>query len=964
MFPTIQKLPMEHIRIRGARTHNLKNVDVDLPRDKLIVITGLSGSGKSSLAFDTLYAEGQRRYVESLSAYARQFLSVMEKPDVDLIEGLSPAISIEQKSTSHNPRSTVGTVTEIYDYLRLLYARVGEPRCPDHKVTLDAQTVSQMVDHIMALPEGTRLMLLAPVIQERKGEHTQVLETLRAQGYVRARINGSVVELDQAPVLEKKQKHTIEAVVDRVVVRPGQQQRLAESFETALHIGEGVVRAVTVGDADDSAHVPEEHLFSARYACPQCGYSLSELEPRLFSFNNPAGACPTCDGLGVRQFFDPQRVVSDASLSLPAGAIRGWDRRNAFYFRMLECLAKHYKFDLDAPFEDLPANVRKVILHGSGDEIISFSYFSERGGNQRRKHAFEGVIPNMERRYRETDSNSVREELAKFLGSQPCKECQGSRLRLEARNVFIAERPVHEVTRMPIAVALDFFEHLKLEGKRREIADKIVKEIQSRLGFLVNVGLNYLSLARSAETLSGGEAQRIRLASQIGAGLVGVMYVLDEPSIGLHQRDNERLLTTLRHLRDLGNTVIVVEHDEDAIRAADYVLDIGPGAGVHGGYIIAQGLPADIEACADSITGRYLSGREGIAIPAPRTAQDPLQQIVIRGARGNNLRNVDASIPVGLFTCVTGVSGSGKSTLVNDTLYAVAATHLYGSNLEPAPHDGIDGLEQFDKVVDIDQSPIGRTPRSNPATYTGLFTPLRELFAATPEARARGYNPGRFSFNVRGGRCEACQGDGLIKVEMHFLPDIYVPCDVCKGKRYNRETLDIQYKGRNIHEVLAMTVEEAAVFFDAIPVVKRKLDTLLDVGLSYITLGQSATTLSGGEAQRIKLSRELSKRDTGRTLYILDEPTTGLHFHDIKQLLAVLHRLRDHGNTIVVIEHNLDVIKTADWLLDLGPEGGDGGGSIVAVGTPEEVAANKDSYTGHFLKAMLASARSAQRKTG
>ncbi len=964
MFPTIQKLSMEHIRIRGARTHNLKNVDVDLPRGKLIVITGLSGSGKSSLAFDTLYAEGQRRYVESLSAYARQFLSVMEKPDVDLIEGLSPAISIEQKSTSHNPRSTVGTVTEIYDYLRLLYARVGEPRCPEHKVTLDAQTVSQMVDHVMALPEGTRLMLLAPVIQERKGEHIQVLETLRAQGYVRARIDGTVMELDQAPALEKKQKHTIEAVVDRVVVRPGQQQRLAESFETALHIGEGVVRAVSVGDADDTAHVPEEHLFSARYACPQCGYSLSELEPRLFSFNNPAGACPTCDGLGVRQFFDPQRVVSDASLSLPAGAIRGWDRRNAFYFRMLECLAKHYKFDLDAPFEDLPANVRKVILHGSGDEIISFSYFSERGGNQRRKHTFEGVIPNMERRYRETDSNGVREELAKFLGSQPCMECQGSRLRIEARNVFIASTPVNEVTHMPIALALDFFGKLQLEGKRREIADKIVKEIQSRLGFLVNVGLNYLSLARSAETLSGGEAQRIRLASQIGAGLVGVMYVLDEPSIGLHQRDNERLLTTLRHLRDLGNTVIVVEHDEDAIRAADYVLDIGPGAGVHGGHIIAQGLPADIEANADSITGRYLSGREGIDIPARRTPPDPQQQIVIRGARGNNLKNVDAVIPVGLLTCVTGVSGSGKSTLVNDTLYAVAATHLYGSNLEPAAHDGIDGLEQFDKVVDIDQSPIGRTPRSNPATYTGLFTPLRELFAATPESRARGYNPGRFSFNVRGGRCEACQGDGLIKVEMHFLPDIYVPCDVCKGKRYNRETLDIQYKGRNIHEVLAMTVEEAAVFFDAIPVVKRKLDTLLDVGLSYITLGQSATTLSGGEAQRIKLSRELSKRDTGRTLYILDEPTTGLHFHDIKQLLAVLHRLRDHGNTIVVIEHNLDVIKTADWLLDLGPEGGDGGGSIVAVGTPEEVAANQHSYTGHFLKAMLASTKNARRKTG
>ena len=964
MFSTIQKLPMEHIRIRGARTHNLKNVDVDLPRDKLIVITGLSGSGKSSLAFDTLYAEGQRRYVESLSAYARQFLSVMEKPDVDLIEGLSPAISIEQKSTSHNPRSTVGTVTEIYDYLRLLYARVGEPRCPDHKVTLDAQTVSQMVDHVMALPEGTRLMLLAPVIQERKGEHAQVLETLRAQGYVRARINGTVMELDQAPALEKKQKHTIEAVVDRVVVRPGQQQRLAESFETALHIGEGVVRAVTVGDADDTAHVPEEHLFSARYACPQCGYSLSELEPRLFSFNNPAGACPTCDGLGVRQFFDPQRVVGDASLSLPAGAIRGWDRRNAFYFRMLECLAKHYKFDLDAPFEDLPANVRKVILHGSGDEIISFSYFSERGGNQRRKHTFEGVIPNMERRYRETDSNSVREELAKYLGSQPCQDCQGSRLRTEARNVFIAEKPVNEVTHMPIAVALAFFEHLQLDGKRREIADKIVKEIQSRLGFLVNVGLNYLSLARSAETLSGGEAQRIRLASQIGAGLVGVMYVLDEPSIGLHQRDNERLLKTLRHLRDLGNTVIVVEHDEDAIRAADYVLDIGPGAGVHGGHIIAQGLPADIEANANSITGRYLSGREGIDIPTRRTPPDPQQQLVIRGARGNNLKNVEAAIPVGLLTCVTGVSGSGKSTLVNDTLYAVAAIHLYGSNLEPAAHDGIDGLEQFDKVVDIDQSPIGRTPRSNPATYTGLFTPLRELFAATPESRARGYNPGRFSFNVRGGRCEACQGDGLIKVEMHFLPDIYVPCDVCKGKRYNRETLDIQYKGRNIHEILAMTVEEAAVFFDAIPVVKRKLDTLLDVGLSYITLGQSATTLSGGEAQRIKLSRELSKRDTGRTLYILDEPTTGLHFHDIKQLLAVLHRLRDHGNTIVVIEHNLDVIKTADWLLDLGPEGGDGGGSIVAVGTPEEVAANQHSYTGHFLKAMLTSEKNAQRKTG
>ncbi len=987
-------MAMDHIRIRGARTHNLKNVDVDLPRDKLIVITGLSGSGKSSLAFDTLYAEGQRRYVESLSAYARQFLSIMEKPDVDLIEGLSPAISIEQKSTSHNPRSTVGTVTEIYDYLRLLYARVGEPRCPNHDVTLDAQTVSQMVDHIMALPQGTRLMLLAPVIQERKGEHTQVLETLRAQGYVRARIDGTVVELDQAPDLEKNQKHTIEAVMDRVVVRPGQEQRLAESFETALHIGEGVVRAVTIPQkdesregrgrapsgtsadeskdgrgrapsgtsADESVHEAVEYLFSARYACPQCGYSLSELEPRLFSFNNPAGACPTCDGLGVRQFFDPHRVVSDPSLSLPAGAIRGWDRRNAFYFRMLECLAKHYKFDLDAAFGDLPDKVRKVILHGSGDEIISFSYFSERGGTQRRKHAFEGVIPNMERRYRETDSNGVREELAKFLGSQPCTDCHGSRLRIEARNVFIAHQPIQAITSMPIATALGFFSDLALEGKRREIADKIVKEIQNRLGFLVNVGLDYLSLARSAETLSGGEAQRIRLASQIGAGLVGVMYVLDEPSIGLHQRDNARLLDTLRHLRDLGNTVIVVEHDEDAIRAADYVLDIGPGAGVHGGHIVAQGRPEEVAANPDSITGRYLSGREAIDIPARRTSPDPLHQIVIRGACGNNLKNIDAAIPVGLFTCVTGVSGSGKSTLVNDTLYAVSAKHLYGSNLEPATHDRIDGLEQFDKVVDIDQSPIGRTPRSNPATYTGLFTPLRELFSATPEARARGYNPGRFSFNVRGGRCEACQGDGLIKVEMHFLPDIYVPCDICKGKRYNRETLDIQYKGKNIHEVLKMTVEEAAVFFDAIPVVKRKLDTLLDVGLSYITLGQSATTLSGGEAQRIKLSRELSKRDTGRTLYILDEPTTGLHFHDIKQLLVVLHRLRDHGNTVVVIEHNLDVIKTADWLVDLGPAGGDGGGHIVATGTPEAIAAHKDSYTGHFLKPILDQGETARRR--
>jgi len=953
-----------YLRIRGARTHNLKNIDADLPRDRLIVITGLSGSGKSSLAFDTLYAEGQRRYVESLSAYARQFLSIMEKPDVDLIEGLSPAISIEQKSTSHNPRSTVGTVTEIYDYLRLLYARVGEPRCPEHGLALDAQTVSQMVDHMMTLPEGTRLMLLAPVVEERKGEHVQLLEGLRSQGYVRARVDGRVIELDQTPELEKNQKHTIEAVVDRLVVRAGQEQRLAESLETALHLGDGVVRAVTL--PDENAGPGEEHLFSARYACPQCGYSLSELEPRLFSFNNPAGACPVCDGLGVRQFFDPQRVVSDATLSLPSGAIRGWDRRNAFYFHMLECLAKHYKFDLDAPFEDLPPNVRQAILYGSGEELISFTYLSDRGGPQRRKHPFEGVIPNMERRYRETDSNTVREELAKYLGSQPCLDCRGGRLRIEARNVFVADRAIHEVTQMPIATTLALYRDLALTGKRRDIADKIVREIQNRLGFLVNVGLDYLTLARSAETLSGGEAQRIRLASQIGAGLVGVMYVLDEPSIGLHQRDNARLLDTLRHLRDAGNTVIVVEHDEDAIRAADYVLDIGPGAGVHGGQIVAQGRPEEIARHPASVTGRYLSGTEYIEIPAPRVPYDPARQLVIRAATGNNLKAVDASFPIGLLTCVTGVSGSGKSTLVNDTLYASAARHLYGSNLEPAACAGIDGLDQIDKVVDIDQSPIGRTPRSNPATYTGLFTPLRELFAATPEARSRGYTPGRFSFNVRGGRCEACQGDGLIKVEMHFLPDIYVPCDVCKGKRYNRETLDIRYKGKTIHEILNMTVEEAAAFFDAIPVIKRKLDTLLDVGLSYITLGQSATTLSGGEAQRIKLSRELSKRDTGQTLYILDEPTTGLHFHDIKQLLAVLHRLRDHGNTVVVIEHNLDVVKTADWLIDLGPEGGDGGGRIIAVGTPEEVAADTASHTGHFLKATLerADAQRARRKIG
>jgi excinuclease ABC subunit A len=955
---------MDVIRIRGARTHNLKNVDVDLPRNQLIVITGLSGSGKSSLAFDTLYAEGQRRYVESLSAYARQFLSVMEKPDVDLIEGLSPAISIEQKSTSHNPRSTVGTVTEIYDYLRLLFARVGEPRCPEHGTTLAAQTVSQMVDHVINLPEGTRLMLLAPVVAERKGEHVQILDNLRAQGFVRARIDGKVTELDQAPELEKNVKHTIEAVVDRVVVRKDQAQRLAESFETALALGDGVVRAVTVPLEDDPEPRIEEHLYSARYACPSCGYSLSELEPRLFSFNNPAGACPSCDGLGVRQYFDATRVVSEPSLSLPAGAIRGWDRRNAFYFSMLESLARHYKFNLDTPFEELPKKIRDVILHGSGKELVNFAYYSERGGSHKRKHAFEGVIPNMERRYRETDSNAVREELAKYLGAQPCEECGGSRLRVEARHVYIENQAIHDLTRLPIGGTLRFFESLALEGKRREIADKIVKEIQSRLGFLVNVGLDYLNLARSAETLSGGEAQRIRLASQIGAGLVGVMYVLDEPSIGLHQRDNARLLDTLKHLRDIGNTVIVVEHDEEAIESADYVLDIGPGAGVHGGRIVAHGTPSEVARNPESITGKFLSGIERIEIPARRTPNDPEKQLVIRGATGNNLKAVDAEIPVGLFTCVTGVSGSGKSTLINDTLYASAAKHFYGSNLEAAAHVAIDGLEQFDKVVDIDQSPIGRTPRSNPATYTGLFTPIRELFAATPISRERGYGPGRFSFNVRGGRCEACQGDGLIKVEMHFLPDIYVPCDVCKGQRYNRETLDIRYKGKNIHEVLNMTVEEAAQFFDAIPAVKHKLDTLLDVGLSYITLGQNATTLSGGEAQRVKLSRELSKRDTGRTLYILDEPTTGLHFYDIRQLLAVLHRLRDHGNTVVVIEHNLDVIKTADWVIDLGPEGGDGGGRIIATGTPEDIAAQPVSVTGRFLKPVLDKPEARRRKTG
>ncbi len=952
---------VEHIRIRGARTHNLKNIDVDLPRDKLIVITGLSGSGKSSLAFDTLYAEGQRRYVESLSAYARQFLALMEKPDVDLIEGLSPAISIEQKSTSHNPRSTVGTVTEIYDYLRLLYARVGEPRCPEHGVTLAAQTVSQMVDHVMTLPTDTKLMLLAPLVDDRKGEHLHVLEELRARGFVRARIDGIVVGLDENHTLDKKLKHTIEAVVDRVVVRLGQESRLAESFETAINLSNGLVRAVTLPAEGQTA---EEIIFSARYACPHCGYSISELEPRLFSFNNPAGACPTCDGLGLHQFFDPGRVVSDPTLPLPAGAIRGWDRRNNFYFQMLESLATHYGFDLDQPFEELPQKVRDVILNGSGEEEIAFSYVNERGSVYKRTHTFEGVLPNMQRRYRESDSNIIREELAKYLSTRPCTECDGSRLKLGARHVYVADTPLPALTELPIKGALRFFETLTLPGNRGEIADKIVKEIRGRLGFLANVGLDYLTLARSADTLSGGEAQRIRLASQIGAGLVGVMYVLDEPSIGLHQRDNARLLDTLRHLRDLGNTVIVVEHDEEAIRAADFVLDIGPKAGVHGGAIVAQGTPADVARDPLSLTGQYLRGQLRIEVPHLRLAADPERQFTIRGARGNNLKDVDVAIPVGLLTCVTGVSGSGKSTLINDTLYAAAAKNLYGSPLEPAPHTAIDGLEQFDKVIDIDQSPIGRTPRSNPATYAGLFTPIRELYAATQEARARGYGPGRFSFNVRGGRCEACQGDGLIKVEMHFLPDVYVPCDVCQGKRYNRETLEIKYKGKSIDEVLNMTVEEAFSFFEPIPVLNRKLETLIEVGLSYISIGQSATTLSGGEAQRVKLARELSKRDTGRTLYILDEPTTGLHFHDINQLLTVLVRLRDAGNTVVVIEHNMDVIKTADWIMDLGPEGGEGGGRIVATGTPEEVAANPDSHTGKFLRRMLARAAELHRKVG
>lgn len=940
---------MDKILIRGARTHNLKNVDLTLPRDKLIVITGLSGSGKSSLAFDTLYAEGQRRYVESLSAYARQFLSMMEKPDVDTIEGLSPAISIEQKSTSHNPRSTVGTITEIYDYLRLLYARVGTPRCPDHDIPLEAQTVSQMVDQVLALPEGSKLMLLAPVIRERKGEHLAVFDEMRAQGFVRARVDGKLYELDEVPKLDKQKKHSIDVVVDRFKVRADLQQRLAESFETALSLADGIALVAPMDEDEDV----EEIIFSARFACPVCGHSISELEPKLFSFNNPAGACPTCDGLGVKQFFDARRVVN-GELTLAEGAIRGWDRRNVYYFQMLGSLAQHYGFSLEEPFDELGAEHQKVVLYGSGRENVDFRYLNDRGDIVKRSHPFEGILPNLERRYRETESATVREELAKFLSTQPCPDCHGTRLRREARHVWVGDRTLPAITAMPVGEACEYAAGLSLTGRRGEIAAKILKEIRDRLQFLVNVGLDYLTLDRSADTLSGGEAQRIRLASQIGAGLVGVMYILDEPSIGLHQRDNERLLATLTHLRNLGNTVIVVEHDEDAIRLADYVVDIGPGAGVHGGQVVAEGTPDQVMNHPDSLTGKYLSGRKKIAVPAKRTPRDKKKLLKLKGARGNNLQNVNLEIPVGLFTCITGVSGSGKSTLINNTLFPITATALNGATtLEVAPYDSFDGLQHLDKVVDIDQSPIGRTPRSNPATYTGLFTPIRKLFSGVPEARSRGYGPGRFSFNVKGGRCEACQGDGVIKVEMHFLPDIYVPCDVCKGKRYNRETLEIRYKGKSIHEVLEMTIEEAREFFDAVPALARKLQTLMDVGLSYIKLGQSATTLSGGEAQRVKLSRELSKRDTGKTLYILDEPTTGLHFADIQQLLDVLHRLRDHGNTVVVIEHNLDVIKTADWLVDLGPEGGSKGGQIIANGTPEQVAEMSQSHTGHFLKPLL-----------
>jgi excinuclease ABC subunit A len=937
---------MDLIRIRGARTHNLKNVSLDLPRGKLTVITGLSGSGKSSLAFDTLYAEGQRRYVESLSAYARQFLQLMEKPDVDMIEGLSPAIAIEQKTAGHNPRSTVGTITEVHDYLRLLYARVGEPHCPDHGVPLSAKTVSQVVDAVLTFPAEARIMVLAPVVTQRKGEHIELLEDFRARGFVRVRIDGEVMELDPPPKLAKTRHHDVDVVVDRLRARPDVAQRLAESVETAMRISDG---KVTVVDLDSGA----EHAYSSRFACPQCDYALTELEPRLFSFNNPAGACEHCDGLGVVNFFDPARIVAFPHLSLAAGAVKGWDRRNAFYFQLLRNLAAHAGFDVDTPFEELPEAARQLVLHGSGDETIRFTYEGERGKPVIKEHVFEGIVPNIARRYKETESQLVREELALYRTSAACPECRGARLNRGARNVFIGDRALQEVTGMPLNAATAWFDALELPGARGAIADRILREIRARLGFLVSVGLAYLSLARSADTLSGGESQRIRLASQIGTGLTGVMYVLDEPSIGLHQRDNDRLLETLVRLRDLGNTVIVVEHDRDAILRADHLVDMGPGAGVHGGQVIAAGTPAEVTADPASVTGQYLSGARRIETPAKRLPPDPARQILIRGARGNNLDGVDVAIPLGRFVCVTGVSGSGKSTLVNDTLHVATARHLHGSREEPAPHDAIEGLDQIDKVVNVDQSPIGRTPRSNPATYTGLFTPLRELFAGVPLARERGYGPGRFSFNVKGGRCEACQGDGVVKVEMHFLPDVYVPCDVCRGRRYSRETLEVRYKGLDIHEVLGLTVDEAREIFSAVPVLARKLETLAEVGLGYVTLGQSATTLSGGEAQRVKLALELSKRDTGRTLYILDEPTTGLHFQDVELLLAVLHRLRDHGNTVVVIEHNLDVIKTADWLIDLGPEGGDGGGRIVVTGTPETVAACREGHTGRYLAALL-----------
>jgi excinuclease ABC subunit A len=975
---------MKTIKIRGARTHNLANIDLDLPRDKLIVVTGLSGSGKSSLAFDTIYAEGQRRYVESLSAYARQFLSVMEKPDVDHIEGLSPAISIEQKSTSHNPRSTVGTITEIYDYLRLLFARVGTPCCPDHGQPLEAQTISQMVDQVLALPEGTKMMLMAPVVRDRKGEHAQLFDELRAQGYIRVRVDGGIYPIDDVPALELRRKHTIEVVIDRFKVRPDLKQRLAESFETALILSDGLalltpmdeVREGQTGNRSRDWPGPQgtgrkgglgrpeggmtEKLLSSRYSCIHCDYSLQEVEPRMFSFNNPNGACPGCDGLGVAQFFDPERVVCNPHVSLAGGAVRGWDRRNAYYFQIIKALSAHYDFDIEVPFEELSEKHRDIILYGSGDEIIEFTYFGERG-TQKRRHPFAGVIPNLEKRFKETDARIVREELSKYISQKPCPECHGQRLNRQARHVFIADINLPTVTAWPILSCLEFFDELSLSGHKGKIAEKIVKEVHQRLQFLVNVGLDYLTLDRKAGTLSGGEAQRIRLASQIGAGLVGVMYILDEPSIGLHQRDNERLLSTLVRLRDIGNTVIVVEHDEEAIRAADHVVDMGPGAGVHGGEVVFSGKPEDLVNSDATLTGKYLSGRMEIETPSRRNAADPQRVFKLIGATGNNLKKVTLEIPASLFTCVTGVSGSGKSTLINDTLHRLVARELYDSSAQPAPYEAVENLHLFDKVVDIDQSPIGRTPRSNPATYTGLFTPIRELFAGTQEARSRGYKPGRFSFNVKGGRCEACQGDGLIRVEMHFLPDIYVPCDACKGKRYNRESLGVHYKGKNIHEVLGMTVEDALEFFAPVPVIARKLQTLMDVGLSYLTLGQSATTLSGGEAQRIKLAKELSKRDTGQTLYILDEPTTGLHFHDIKQLLHVLHRLRDHGNTVVVIEHNLDVIKTADWVIDLGPEGGDRGGEIIATGTPEQMAGVTDSHTGHFL-AKLFNRNAAMRK--